>query len=123
MAEDAYERLISLPMFHGMSDGDVEDVIAAVGKVCLAYLSRHRIRRLALPKKSAFMAGSQVYLRPLERTDLTERYLGWLNDPEVTRYMETGIFPTTMQDLEKFYAGRDGLLERGDLCGRRTEIR
>ncbi len=38
VAEDAYERLISLPMFHGMSDGDVEDVIAAVGKVCLAYL-------------------------------------------------------------------------------------
>lgn len=38
MAEDAYERLISLPMFHGMSDQDVEDVIAAVGKVSEAYL-------------------------------------------------------------------------------------
>ena len=33
MAEAAYERLISLPMFHGMSDHDVDDVIAAVGKV------------------------------------------------------------------------------------------
>jgi perosamine synthetase len=33
IAEDAYERLISLPMFHGMSDQDVEDVIAAVKKV------------------------------------------------------------------------------------------
>jgi perosamine synthetase len=33
IAEDAYERLMSLPMFHGMSDGDVEDVIAAVKKV------------------------------------------------------------------------------------------
>jgi perosamine synthetase len=33
VAEDAYERLISLPMFHGMSDGDVEDVIHAVSKV------------------------------------------------------------------------------------------
>jgi perosamine synthetase len=33
IAEDAYERLISLPMFHGMSDQDVEDVIAAVCKV------------------------------------------------------------------------------------------
>jgi perosamine synthetase len=32
-AEDAYSRLISLPMFHGMSDRDVEDVIAAVRKV------------------------------------------------------------------------------------------
>jgi perosamine synthetase len=33
VAEYAYERLISLPMFHGMSDSDVEDVIRAVGKV------------------------------------------------------------------------------------------
>ena len=32
VAEDAYERLISLPMFHGMSDEDVEDVIHAVTK-------------------------------------------------------------------------------------------
>jgi perosamine synthetase len=33
IAEDAYARLISLPMFHGMSDQDVEDVIAALHKV------------------------------------------------------------------------------------------
>ena len=33
IAEDAYLRLISLPMFHGMSDQDVEDVVAAVAKV------------------------------------------------------------------------------------------
>jgi len=26
-----------LPMFHGMSDQDVEDVITAVAKVCEAY--------------------------------------------------------------------------------------
>ncbi len=39
VAEDAYERLISLPMFHGMSDQDVEDVISAVSKV-VAYFAR-----------------------------------------------------------------------------------
>ncbi len=37
VAEDAYERLISLPMFHAMSDGDVEDVIHAVTKVVAAF--------------------------------------------------------------------------------------
>jgi perosamine synthetase len=37
VAEDAYERLISLPMFHSMTDQDVESVIAAVRKVCEAY--------------------------------------------------------------------------------------
>lgn len=38
VAETAYERLISLPMFHGMNDGDVEDVIHAVEKVLMHYL-------------------------------------------------------------------------------------
>jgi len=32
-AESAYESVISLPMFHGMSDADVEDVIRAVDLV------------------------------------------------------------------------------------------
>ncbi len=33
VAEDAYERLISLPMFHAMRDRDVEDVVRGVTKV------------------------------------------------------------------------------------------
>jgi len=37
IAEDAYARLISLPMFHGMTDEDVDDVIAAVTKVWRHY--------------------------------------------------------------------------------------
>ena len=39
VAEDAYERLISLPMFHGLSDRDVQDVVAAVGKVLFHFAS------------------------------------------------------------------------------------
>jgi perosamine synthetase len=37
VAEDAYQRLISLPMFHGMTDQDEEDVVSAVRKVIAAY--------------------------------------------------------------------------------------
>jgi perosamine synthetase len=37
VAEAAYEQLVSLPMFHGMTDQDVENVITAVGKVLGAY--------------------------------------------------------------------------------------
>jgi perosamine synthetase len=37
VAEAAYERMISLPMWAGMIDRDVEDVIAAVQKVIEAY--------------------------------------------------------------------------------------
>ncbi len=37
VAEAAYERLISLPMFHGMTDADVADVVGAVSKVVSHY--------------------------------------------------------------------------------------
>jgi perosamine synthetase len=37
VAESAYEQLISLPMFHGMSDRDVDDVIAAVTRIVANY--------------------------------------------------------------------------------------
>lgn len=35
-AEAAYEEILSLPMFPAMSDGDVEDVVEALGKVVAA---------------------------------------------------------------------------------------
>lgn len=37
MAESAYERMLSIPLFAGMSDQDAEDVITAVEKVCDHY--------------------------------------------------------------------------------------
>jgi perosamine synthetase len=37
VAEAAYERLISLPMFHGMTDADAGDVVRAVSKVISSY--------------------------------------------------------------------------------------
>ena len=37
VAEDSYERLISLPMFHAMTEQDVDDVIHAVRKVLTWY--------------------------------------------------------------------------------------
>jgi perosamine synthetase len=39
VAETAYECLISLPIFHGMSDGDIDDVVRALNKV-LAHFER-----------------------------------------------------------------------------------
>jgi dTDP-4-amino-4,6-dideoxygalactose transaminase len=37
-AEAAFERLVTLPLFAAMSDGDVEDVVAALRKVLGHYL-------------------------------------------------------------------------------------
>ena len=37
VAEAAYERLLTLPLFSAMTDGDVDDVVAALDKVTEAY--------------------------------------------------------------------------------------
>jgi [ribosomal protein S5]-alanine N-acetyltransferase len=54
----------------------------------------------------------RVSLQPLERSHLTAEYLSWLNDPEVTRYMETGTFPITVDDLERFFQSVTGSREQ-----------
>ncbi|HVO96116.1 MAG TPA: DegT/DnrJ/EryC1/StrS family aminotransferase, partial [Terriglobales bacterium] len=50
VAEAAYERILSLPMFPAMSDDDVEDVIEALEKVTSAY---------AVESRTAAVAGSR----------------------------------------------------------------
>ncbi len=42
VAEAAHQSLVSLPMFHGMTDGDVEDVIHAVEKVLACWMKEPR---------------------------------------------------------------------------------
>ena len=63
--------------------------------------------------KTPFLIGDRIYLRPLCRDDLNECYLSWLNDPEVNRFLTSGRFPYTMDELESYY-------ER--LVGSRSEI-
>ena len=43
VAEAAYECLVSLPMFHGMSDDDVEDVVEVVQKILGAFAKNSRL--------------------------------------------------------------------------------
>lgn len=39
VAEAAYQRIVSLPMFPAMTDRDVDDVVEALGKVMTAYIA------------------------------------------------------------------------------------
>jgi ribosomal-protein-alanine N-acetyltransferase len=41
------------------------------------------------------LVGSNVYLRLLEMSDCGERYLTWLRDPEVNRFLETRFVEQT----------------------------
>jgi ribosomal-protein-alanine N-acetyltransferase len=50
-----------------------------------------------------FLIGERLYLRGIERKDLTGEYFQWLNDYEVTRYLESGRFPNTVEAMEAYY--------------------
>lgn len=50
-----------------------------------------------------FIVGKKLYLRGLEKSDLEGDYFQWLNDREVTKFMDSGIFPNTQEKLEEFY--------------------
>ena len=48
------------------------------------------------------LIGQRLYLRPLEESDIGEDYVGWLNDFDVTRYLETGVFPSTAESIRQY---------------------
>ena len=51
-----------------------------------------------------FLRGERIGLRALSKNDIGPRYLGWLQDREITRHLETGAFPLTLDDLHRYYA-------------------
>ena len=54
------------------------------------------------------LQSSRLLLRALEPSDLNITYLGWLNDPEVNRFLETRFLPQTIESLQAYWqAHRD----------------
>ena len=49
-----------------------------------------------------FLIGRKLYLRILTKKDINQRYLNWLNDPDVIRFMRHRAFPTSIESLESF---------------------
>ena len=52
-------------------------------------------------------AGQRCHLRLLTTADCSERYLGWLRDPEVSRYLETRWQPQTLETVREFVAAME----------------
>ena len=50
--------------------------------------------------KIPFIVGKNIYLRQLMEEDINERYLSWLNDPEVLEFRTRRVFPSTMEDIK-----------------------
>ncbi len=50
-----------------------------------------------------FLIGKKLYLRGIEEEDLEGKYFDWLNDFKVTKYMESGIFPNTVERMQEYF--------------------
>jgi RimJ/RimL family protein N-acetyltransferase len=62
------------------------------------------------------LVGERIYLRPLGKADATDTYVGWLNDPETTRGLETGSQRETVASVAEYierYARREDALFLG----------
>lgn len=54
------------------------------------------------------LEGDRVYLRPVVPTDATPQYAGWLNDPETTRFLESGRRADTVESIAAYIARYQG---------------
>lgn len=59
--------------------------------------------KIRISKNDSFLKGKRIYLRPMRFSDINQRYLSWLNDTEVARYVDAGLFPVTKRDLDEYY--------------------
>lgn len=58
------------------------------------------------------LTGKKVQLRPFWPSDITDTYVGWLNDPEVTRFSNQRFHAHTRESCEAYlasFAGTDNL--------------
>lgn len=90
--------------------------LAAVGRRLVDGQGARRVARAILEMvagrqaamKPRALVGEKLYLRPLEKADATDEYLAWLHNPEVTRWLETGRFATTLDQLRAYLGRFDG---------------
>ena len=54
-------------------------------------------------KDKVFLEGENFVVRSMRPSDLTKKYLGWMNDIEITKHLESGGDGYTMKQLESFF--------------------
>ncbi len=58
------------------------------------------------PGTSHFIEGKRMYLREVRLSDVNDDYYRWMNDPEITRHLESRFYPNSMEGLREYVAGK-----------------
>lgn len=56
--------------------------------------------------ESHFIEGERLLLREVRPDDVGERYYYWMNNSEITRYLETRFFPNTVEGLREYVTSK-----------------
>ncbi len=49
-----------------------------------------------------FLESERIYLKGIELSDLSDRYVAWMNDPDISQFMETWHYPHTKDNIRKY---------------------
>lgn len=59
-----------------------------------------------MAKDGYFMEGDRIYFREVRLSDVGDNYYNWMNDKEVTRYLESGFFPNSIEQLREYVVSK-----------------
>lgn len=63
---------------------------------------------MGLGLSSYFLSSERLYLREVRLSDVNETYYRWMNDPEVTQYLESRYYPNSLDRLKEYVRRLDG---------------
>lgn len=63
-----------------------------------------------------FLQSARIGLRALDKSDINSCYLGWLQDRDITRHLETGVFPLTLEGLQRYFSFLDTAANSPPTC-------
>lgn len=49
-----------------------------------------------------FLEGENIYLREVRESDVNENYYRWMNDPDITQYLESRFYPNSLEELRHY---------------------
>jgi [ribosomal protein S5]-alanine N-acetyltransferase len=60
------------------------------------------------PLYHPFLSGDRLYLREVRPSDVSAAYYRWMNDPQVTQFLESRFYPQSQEGLLSFVQGKLG---------------
>ncbi len=55
-----------------------------------------------------FLEGEWIYLREVRLADVNENYYRWMNDPDITRCLESRFCPNSLEGLREYVSSKQG---------------